>query len=247
MKVLSRFLGVLLVGAMVVDCSPPPVQYPYTKLVTTRRMTLKQNLLKLLPAEQQNLPEAKAEAEWLSDTAYKAAAGISRINNSHFPGWSGNALVNSRLQDRGLCWHYQHDLYRELRRRKLSFFRLGCCVRDKAESSEHNCVYIASKDGKWPHVWMLDAWKWNGRLRVEYGPELNQKRWADLEEVTDYLSDYYKEGHAIPIEQWFMVRLKNGKYGNRCDDRMRKSPQFKRMIQNINRGYQEHPNSPVNY
>ena len=74
-------------------CYPPQVQYPYTALVTTRRVELKDNLLALLPPEEQGSASAQAEATWLADTAYKAAAGIARINKSHFPGWAGNALV----------------------------------------------------------------------------------------------------------------------------------------------------------
>ena len=125
-------------------CCPPPITYPDSPLVVERRNTLCENLIKLLPAEQQAIPAAQEEARWLADTAYKAGAGISRVNDSNFPGWAGNYLVNARLQDRGLCWHYQHDMYRELRRRPLQFFRVGCCVRDQGKGSEHNCVYIGT-------------------------------------------------------------------------------------------------------
>jgi hypothetical protein len=76
-------------------CYPPQVQYPYTSMVTQRRVLLKDNLLALLPAEEQNLPAAQEEATWLADTAYKASAGIARINKSNFPGWAGNALIST--------------------------------------------------------------------------------------------------------------------------------------------------------
>lgn len=246
MNRLGRTL-ILVVLCFLAGCYPPPEQYPYTKLIHTRRETLQTHLMELLPTGQKDLPAAKEEAKWLADTAYKAAAGISRINGSHFPGWSGNALINTRLQDRGLCWHYQHDMYRELRRRPLHFFRIGCCVRDKAHRSEHNCVYVAAKDGTWPHVWVLDAWLWNGRLKVSKGEELDPDDWADLPEVTDTLSQFYTEGHNWPIEHWFMVRGEDGVYSRFNTPGIERSKQFKSMNANISRGYREHPGKRTNY
>ena len=204
-------IAMIGLGLMVAGCYPPQVQYPYTKLVQARRATLHKNLLELLPEAQRKEPKAQEEARWLADTAYKAAAGISRINGSCFPGWAGNSLINSRLQDRGLCWHYQHDMYRELRRRPLHYFRIGCCVRDKAEASEHNCVYLAAQEGEWPHVWVLDAWMFNGRLKVNKGDELDSKRWADLPSISNMLADFYREGHQWPIEHWYLLRGTEGK------------------------------------
>lgn len=242
-----RFIAAVLASMVLFGCYPPQVQYPYTKLVHTRRSTLQENLLKLLPEEQQQLVSAQQEAKWLADTAYKAAAGISRVNASHFPGWAGNALVNTNMQDRGLCWHYQHDLYRELRRRKLEFFRLGCCVRDKAKRTEHNCVYIAAAQGVWPNAWVLDAWMWNGRLKVDLGTKLNPRRWTDLPEICTDLANFYKEGHAWPVEHWMILRNDEGKYSYCNSRKVLKSPQFIRMNENIAKGYRDHPGSPTNY
>lgn len=239
----------LLISLTTVGCYPPQIQYANTNLVTSRRSTLQQNLLQLLPENERNLPAAKAEAKWLADTAYKAAAGISRVNGSNFPGWAGNVLVNARLQDRGLCWHYQHDMYRELRRRSLTYFRIGCCVRDKKKRTEHNCVYIAAAKGRWPQVWMLDAWMWNGRLKVAYGPELNPKRWQDLPAITRVLSEFYFEAHEYPVEHWYMLRGTGGRYVSVINNKepVDNLPQFRRMIEAINKGYREHPGSPTNY
>lgn len=247
MVMMRRVVMMVLMCFALTECAPPRIQYPQSKLVTARRATLQQNLLQLLPAEQRTQQAAKKEAQWLADTAYKAAAGISRVNASHFPGWAGNFLINGRIQDRGLCWHYQHDMYRELRRRELEYFKIGCCVRDKAERSEHNCVYICAKDDEWPNVWVLDAWLWNGRLKVSYGPTLDENRWGDLPDVTDYLSNFYEEGHHWPVEHWFMVRAKNGKYSLYSSKEGKESAQYRRMMRNIQKGYREHPGSPVNY
>ncbi len=228
-------------------CYPPQVQYPYTPMITKRRATLQQELVLLLPEAQQQLPAAQEEARWLADTAYKAAAGIARLNDSHFPGWAGNALINAHLQDRGLCWHYQHDMYRELRRRKLHFFRLGCCVRDKAEASEHNCLYIAAADADWPQAWVLDAWMWNGRLKIDKATDLDADDWEDLPGICAMLSFAYPEEHNWPIEHWYSLRTPNGKYGEYWQEYTRSSSQYRRMYENIERGKQEHPDSPTNY
>ncbi len=229
------------------SCCPPPVTYPDTVLVTNRRNTLTENLLKLLPEQQRCLPAAQQEARWLADTAYKAAAGISRINDSNFPGWAGNALINARLQDRGLCWHYQHDMYRELRRRPLTFFRLGCCVRDQGRRSEHNCLYVAARDADWPDAWVLDAWMWNGRLKVDFARDLDQDDWGDLPAVCNRLSLVYFEQHPYPIEHWYSVRCPNGKYGEFWDEYTRRGSQYRRMYENVRQGAKEHPGKLTNY
>lgn len=243
-----RFIATLAaVGCITTACYPPQVQYPYTKLVHSRRSNLYKELLNLLPEDQRASKEAQEEARWLADTSYKAAAAIARINGSHFPGWAGNTLVNSRIQDRGLCWHYQHDMYRELRRRKLKFYRIGTCVRDKGVRSEHNCLYIAHKDGAWPHVWVLDAWMFNGRLRVSNGLELNQRRWKDLPGVCDMLSRFYNEEHQWPVEHWYILRGADGKYNYYYSDDAVLSSQWQRMNANIRKGYREHPGSLTNY
>lgn len=229
------------------SCSPPPATYPYSKLITERRTELCDNLLQMLPADIRQLPEAQEEARWLADTAYKAAAGISRVNDSHFPGWSGNSLVNLRLQQRGLCWHYQHDMYRELRRRPLNFFRIGCCVRDCADASEHNCVYIAPLCEPWPKAWVLDAWMWNGRLKVDPAWELNLKRWEDRPSIVSLLSPFYTEGHQMPVEHWYSVRTKGNKYDLIVNPEGKASKQYRYMLENIEKGKIEHPGTPVNY
>ena len=244
---LRRCLTALAVCLLVEGCYPPPVTYPTTKLVTHRRMELRDNLLRLLPEEQRDVRVAREEAAWLADTAYKAAAGISRVNASHFPGWAGNWLVNMRWQDRGLCWHYQHDMFRELRRRTLKYFRIGCCVRDQGARTEHNCVYIAAVRDPWPKAWVLDAWMWNGRLKVDYGPNLDQDDWNDLQEVTDQLVRIYPEEHCWPVEHWFYVRKPNGKYTLFNAPENITAPQTLRMYDNINLGRKSHPGKLTNY
>ncbi len=242
-----QLLICVLTALGMASCYPPQVQYPYTQLVTTRRALLKDNLLALLPPEQQAEPAAREEATWLADTAYKASAGIARLNGSCFPGWAGNALINARLQDRGLCWQYQHDMYRELRRRPLRYFRIGCCVRDAAKPSEHNCVYLAAKDAEWPDAWVLDAWMWNGRLKVDDARKLNPRRWDDLPRICHIQSIYYAEGHQWPMEHWSVLRGPDGDYEGYWLPGMNRSSQYARMYNNIEEGKRRHPGRLTNY
>lgn len=248
MGIRVRQLVICLAAALgVASCYPPQVKYPYTAMITVRRVLLKDNLLALLPAELQKQPAAREEATWLADTAYKASAGIARFNDSNFPGWAGNAIINARLQDRGLCWHYQHDMFRELRRRPLHYFRIGFCVRDGGEASEHNCVYIAAKEGNWPDAWVLDAWMWNGRLKVDDARQLNPRRWEDLPNICRIQSIYYPEGHIWPMEHWSVIRGIDGEYEGYWLPEMRRSAQYRRMYNNIERGKKEHPGKLTNY
>ncbi len=241
-------LHLLLFAALLLPaCYPPPVGYPASPVIMQRRATLADHLLQLLPEDERSLPRAQEEAHWLADTSYKAAAAIARINDSYFPGWSGNALINAHLQDRGLCWHYQHDMYRELRRRPLTHFRIGCCVRDRAKASEHNCVYIAGRNIEWPQAWVLDAWMWNGRLKVDLATELDADDWEDLPSICCRLSQVYTEGHSYPVEHWYSVRCANGKYGEFWDAYTRRSSQYRRMYENIEEGKKTHPGSLINY
>lgn len=244
---IQQILLSMVAAVVLAACYPPQVQYPYTAMVTQRRALLKDNLLALLPAEEQGQPAAQEEATWLADTAYKAAAGIARINKSNFPGWAGNALINARLQDRGLCWHYQHDMYRELRRRPLKYFRIGCCVRDVTKASEHNCVYVAPKGSAWPHAWVLDAWMWNGRLKVDDARELDAERWSDLPGICRVQSLYYPEGHQWPIEHWSVLRGPDGNYEGYWLRETQRSNQYRRMYRNVEQGKVEHPGRLTNY
>ena len=188
--------------------------YAESRLIVQNRANLGGKFVMLLPEPEQKLHAAQQEARWLADTAYKAAAAIARLNHPRMPGWLNNRLVNSNfnLQERGLCWHYEHDMYRELRRRKLHYFRVGCCVRDQGRGSEHNCVYITARNVAWPHVIVLDAWRYNGRLKIIEERDLNMEAWQDDPVSVRYLSQIYTECHPYPIEHW--ARVKSGRKWN---------------------------------
>ncbi len=192
----------------------PPVGYTETAPLVQKRATLSRQLLMLLPEEQRLEQAAQQEAVWLADTSYKASASLARQYDPCLPGWLNNRLVNSRfnLQERGLCWHYANDMFRELRRRKLEYFRVGCCVRDQGEGSEHNCVFLAAREGRWPQAIILDAWRYNGRLKLMNREDIVEDEWKEDALSTAALASIYAECHPYPIEHW--ARVKSGRKWN---------------------------------
>ncbi len=247
MHIYRQYLLIAFSMILLIGCTPASLDHPYSESITERRAELKDELLALLPKEDRGKHIAQQEAIWLADTAYAAAAAISRINDSNFPGWSGNNFVNMNWQDRGLCWQYQHDMYRELRRRKLAFFRVGACVRDQGDMSEHNCVYIAAKSGSWPLAWVLDAWMWNGRLKVDAAWEMDADRWEDIPEVLDRIAPVYTEEHRYPVEHWYRIKTFRGEYAPFWSDDARRSEQYARMYQNILDGEKARCGKLTNY
>lgn len=251
MRYLTVLLGLWLAISCVSCQSAPPADYARTAPVLEKRGLLKQDLLKLLPAEQQTHPEAQKEAAWLADTAYKAAVDIAILNDPVFLCWLNNRLVNSswNWKERGLCWHYQHDLYRELRRKPLSYFALGCAVRDKGRGAEHHCVYVTPIHSAWPDAVILDAWQKNGRLTYLTRARHSKEKWQDEPRTKDYLDYYYPVGHNKPLEHW--ARVKSG-LGMRdyldCDsEEAKECRQGKLMYENMRRGLQKRGGKPVGY
>lgn len=251
MNYLSAIIG-LVIALSVVSCqSAPPPDYARRAVVVEQRGLLKQELLKMLPAAMQTRPEVQEEAAWIADTAYKASVSIATLNDPALLCWFNNRLVNSSMnwKERGLCWHYQHDLYRELRRRPLSHFALGCTVRDKGRGAEHHCVYVTPIHNTWPHAVILDAWQKNGRLIYLTRDVFSKQKWEDEPRTKDYLDYYYTEGHTLPLEHW--ARVKSGK-GMRdyldCDsEEAVQSRQGKLMYENMRRGLQQRRGNPINY
>lgn len=250
-----HLLTLILAGSCLIFSAcqtAPPAGYAEQAHIVQKRAELRDNLIKLLPEEQRKLPQAIEEAQWLADTAYKGAAAIGRINKpERWPAWRNNTLVNSSSNrlERGLCWHYQHDMYRELRRRPLLYFNIGCCVRDEKTGSEHNCVYICSKTDTWPHVWVLDAWKNAGRLIVMDGKELDYDDWQDRPSSTEWLELVYPEGHRYPIEHWATVRTDEhwNKHEPSYTPKGSSTTQAQRMRENIRKGLEERNGNPISY
>lgn len=245
--VTTAALVLTLIGVVSCQHAPEP-GYAEQAIVEQQRESLRDQLLNLLP-ESRRTAAAGREATWLADTAYKGAAAIARHNNPLFVNWLNNRAVNTRhhFRHRGLCWHYQHDLYRELRRRSLTHFRLGCCVRDKGTGSEHHVVYIMARQGEWPDLVMLDAWWYAGRLKVEGASETED--WEDEPQVARMLDSIYPEGHRLPLEHWAMVRVgtRYNEYAYSNSDAARNTPQWLYMQEQMKAGLKRRGGKPIDY
>lgn len=231
-----------------VGCQRAPLpSYVERPKAIQQRNELKQQLLNLLPEQQRK--SAAAEAAWLADTAYKSAGAIARYNKPVFVNWLNNRLVNTRnhVRHRGLCWHYQHDLYRELRRRPLKYFRLGCCANDVGRAGEHHVVYLTGKHVRWPHVILLDAWWSNGRLQVDFTCDPDE--WIDDAGTARKLAAVYPEGHQKPLEHWAMIRrsTRYRDYVYSHTPEAKNTPQWLYMQEQMKQGLQQRKGKVVDY
>lgn len=229
----------------------PSLNYTEWKEVKAEREMLVQHLLDLLPASQRKQKAAREEARWLAETSYKAAAAIARFNRPRYTSWMNNRLVNSprNRKERGLCWHYQHDMYRELRRRPLKYYHLGCCVSDLNRGTEHHAVYAAAKGKSLPNAIGLDAWIFNGRLEFYLPATMAAEKWEDEPATLRFLQKQYPEKHQKPMEHW--ARVKSDRYPRTYVDSDtpagRATRQGKLMQENIRKGLQARKGKLTNY
>ncbi|MDO5451285.1 MAG: hypothetical protein Q4F30_10400 [Akkermansia sp.] len=253
---MNRVKLLLIAGALAAlglnSCmKAPDVSYYDDWEVKAERQDLFKHLLGLLPPQQQYDPAAMKEATWLTETAFKASISIARHNNPKYMNWLNNRLVNTanNSMERGLCWHYQADLYRELRRRPLKFFYLGCCTKNEGLKTEHNALYIRAIAGAWPDVVVLDPWQVNGRLTVIHGKNILMDRWKDMPLLRTNLATVYKENHSYPIEHWERVQSDDDpqRYVSIFTKEGRESRQGRLMFENIERGKKLHPGKLTDY
>ncbi len=192
------FAAILLCGWS--SCCTPPAEDYIQKTCTQRQMSgLANSFLALLPPEQAALPAARAEAKWLADTAVIQSAAIARDNRVVLFGWLNNILVNSGLRDRGLCWQVQQDLYRDMRRRPVKFFRIGLTVRDRETGREHSCVYVNAAGGGLQGSIVLDAWKNCGHLVVLTQKDREGDAWEE-DWREPFVSKAFPEGHSYGMK-----------------------------------------------
>ncbi len=190
-------------------CQAPPISYDSSSYLQSRIHELQNDFINLLPPEQQKLPAAREEAAWLADTAYRASARIARDNSPLFIGWINNILVNSHVLNRGLCYHYQQDLYRELRRRPLHYFFLGLTIRDRGTGRSHSCVYVSEKNKRLKDALVLDPWKHCGHLIV-IPPEDRENNWEESSEWQSFIEEAFPEGHTYPFRSYIRESINTG-------------------------------------
>lgn len=193
------FTAALLCGISAC-CSPPEENYVRQPIVQKKMEVLKNDFLALLPASQAVQPKAQEEAKWLADTAIAQSAAIARENKTVLYGWLNNILVNSRWRERGLCWHYQQDLYRELRRRPIKYFYIGLTIRDRGTGREHSCVYINAVGHGLKDSLVLDPWKNCGHLLVLAEKDRKDRVWEEDTGRAPFVEALFPEGHQYGMK-----------------------------------------------
>lgn len=203
-------------------CSPPKENFMQEPLVQQKVLGMQRDLIAMLPAEQQAKQSAHDEAKWLTLTAFEQSAIQARKNKPVFFGWINNNFVNTGILDRGLCWEYQHDLFRELRRRPLHYFHLGATVRDQGRGSEHNCVYVCAKGKRLEDSLVLDPWVNCGHLKV-IPPRKRKSNWQESPDILFMLERCFPEGHTHSTEAHITYED--------IDDKGNKAPRFRTTAQ----------------
>ncbi len=199
MNTFRLFLAAVLLGGWSSCCTPPGENYMQQTYAQHQMSSLKESFLGLLPGSQASRPAAQEEAKWLADTAVTQSASIARRNRVVLFGWLNNILVNSNLRDRGLCWEVQQDLYRDLRRRPVKYFRVGLTIRDRGTGREHSCVYINAAGKGLKDSLVLDAWKNCGYLVVLTQKDREGGRWEE-DWREPYVSAAFPEGHSYDMQ-----------------------------------------------
>ncbi len=244
LRCLLLFLSSLLFTA----CQSAP-QPGYEKLpnVVARRNDIQQKLLELLPENEQTA--ARQEAAWLAHAAVAGGAAIARYNDPILAGWFNNRTVNTRhhWRHRGLCWHYQHDMYRELRRRPLQHFRLGCCVRDAGTGGEHHTVYLTARHKQWPEAVLFEVWRYGGRTHLI--EDWQDDDWSDAPATTRMLARIYPEGHRKPLEHWALIRrsTRYNDYVFSHSPEAKDTPQWLHMQEQMKQGMERRKGKPIDY
>ncbi len=155
--------------------------------------------LALLPPDQASLPAAGAEARWLADTAVVQSAAIARGQQDCAVWLAEQYSGQFQPARQGLCWQVQQDLYRDLRRRPVKYFRIGLTIRDRGTGREHSCVYVnaAGRDCRGSIV--LDAWKNCGHLVTLTQKDREGGKWEE-DWREPFVSKAFPEGHSYGME-----------------------------------------------
>ena len=104
------------------------------------------------------------EASRLAEAALEKSAALAREYRAIWPPWLHNNLVNCKLRDRGLCYHWANDLFAGLQALHLRSLELHLAVARIDTPREHNAVLITAHRQPFDQGVVLDAWRHSGRL-----------------------------------------------------------------------------------
>jgi hypothetical protein len=105
-----------------------------------------------------------AEAALLAQTAVEQAAILGAQYHAIRPPWVHNALVNSGLRSRGLCYQWANDLYPIFHRLNLRSMELHLAVSKMDKFLEHHCIIVTARGQPFTQGVIIDGWRHAGRL-----------------------------------------------------------------------------------
>ena len=81
--------------------------------------------------------------------------------------WLNNVLVNHGLNDKGLCYQWARDLYRELSDDLPPGLRMTLIQSYQGELREHHAVSLHCVRKHWSQGILLDGWRHAGNLEFD--------------------------------------------------------------------------------
>jgi len=106
-----------------------------------------------------------AESRLIAETALRESHALASEYRLTRPPIFHNALVNLRIRDRGLCWHWTEDLLARLRALPLSHYEFHWGIAHRGELfREHNTVVVTARGGELGSGLVLDPWRRSGEL-----------------------------------------------------------------------------------
>jgi hypothetical protein len=107
---------------------------------------------------------APDQSELLAGTAARRCQELAVAYRCVRPSLLHNLLVNCRLRQRGLCYHWAEDLRQSLVELKTDQFSIRWGIARPESIREHNVVVVTAKGGLFADGLVLDPWRQSGRL-----------------------------------------------------------------------------------
>jgi hypothetical protein len=104
------------------------------------------------------------EAHSLADTALNHSLDLADQYGAVRPAVLQNVLVNLKMKERGLCYHWADDLHAKLRTVGLRTLRLYRVVSKINTKHEHNSLVVVAQGQRMKEGFVLDAWRHGGHL-----------------------------------------------------------------------------------
>jgi hypothetical protein len=105
------------------------------------------------------------ESHLLAEAAIRQSHSLATEYRLAHPPILHNLLVNARLKERGLCWHWTEDLLDRLGELPLPSYQLHWGIAHRGKLfREHNSVIVTARGHELATGIVLDAWRESGEL-----------------------------------------------------------------------------------